>query len=289
MSRKTLYVVTGMSGAGKTQVIRCLEDAGFYCVEHLPLDLFPKFMDLLDGSAGELGSLAALGLDLRETALETKFPQIYAALMASPHNVHIIFVDASDDVLLRRFSETRRPHPLSPKGTVEEGIALERSKLAQIREKADWVLETSGLNIHQLRAKVRDGIASIAERSGLTVNIVSFGFAYGLPPEASLVFDVRFLPNPFFVPELRPLTGEDGAVYRYVTEGEEGAAFLDNLASFLGFLLPRFQREGKAYLTIAIGCTGGRHRSVAVAEWLYNTLRERKEITVGLVHRDKQR
>lgn len=289
MSRKTLYVITGMSGAGKTQVIRCLEDAGFYCVEHLPLDLFPKFMDLLEGSSGELGSLVALGLDLREAALDAKFPQIYATLMGSPHNVHIVFVEASDEILLRRFSETRRPHPLSPRGTVEEGVALERSKLAQIREKADWILDTSGLNIHQLREKIRDGITSMAERSGLTVNIVSFGFAYGLPAEASLVFDVRFLPNPFFVPELRPLTGEDDAVYRYVTEGEEGKAFLQSLGSFLAFLLPRFQREGKAYLTVAVGCTGGRHRSVAVTKWLYNTLSERKEITVGLIHRDRMR
>ncbi len=289
MNRKTLYVVTGLSGAGKTQVIRCLEDAGFYCVEHLPLELFPKFMDLLEGGGGELGSLVALGLDLREAALDARFPEIYAALQRSPHVVHILFVDCSDDVLLRRFSEPRRPHPLSPRSTVEEGIALERARLGQIKEKADWVLDTSGLTIHELREKVRQGITTIAERTGLTVNVVSFGFAYGLPAEASLVFDVRFLPNPHFVPNLRPLTGEDEAVYRFVVDGEEGRAFLERLGAFVDYLVPQFLHEGKAYLTLAVGCTGGRHRSVAVAKWLYNSLRGRREITVSLSHRDRSR
>jgi len=289
MDRRTLYVITGMSGAGKSQVMRCLEDAGFYCVEHLPLGLFHKFMDLLEGAGGEPGSLVALGLDLREAALDRQFPEIHAALRRSPHLVRILFVDASDAVLLRRFSETRRPHPLAPRGTVEEGVTLERARLAQIRELADRVLDTTGLSVHQLKDRVREAVADLAQSSGLQVNIVSFGFSYGLPTEASLVFDVRFLPNPYFVPELKELTGEDDAVYRFVVEGEEGRAFLERLGAFFDYLLPQFQREGKAYLTVAVGCTGGRHRSVAVAKWLYNRVRSRADLTAGLNHRDRTR
>lgn len=289
MDRKTLYVVTGMSGAGKTQVIRCLEDGGFYCVEHLPLGLFPKFMDLLEGAGGEPGSLVALGLDLREASLDRQFPEIYETLRRSPHLVRILFVEASDAVLLRRFSETRRPHPLSPRGTVEEGIALERSRLRAIRERADCVLDTSDLSVHGLKAKVSEVVEGLALRSGLQVNIVSFGFSFGLPPEASLVFDLRFLPNPHFVPELRDLTGEDEAVYRFVVEGEEGKAFLAQLSAFLTPLLPQYLKEGRAYLTVAVGCTGGRHRSVAAAKWLYNSLQSRDDLAVALIHRDRTR
>ena len=289
MTHRTLFIITGMSGAGKTQVIRALEDLGFYCVERLPLELFPKFLELIEGAGGELGPVLALGMDLREVKLDERFPALYDTLRKSSLTVRIVFVEARDDVLLRRFSETRRPHPLVPKGSAEEGIALERARLALIKEKSDWVLDTSDLNVHQLRDKVEEGVKSLVGSRALTVNVVSFGFAYGLPPETTLVFDVRFLPTPHCVPELRPRTGEDPAVSEYVCGSKEGAEFLHKLEVFLKYLLPRFRKEGKTYCSIAIGCTGGRHRSVAVARRLYDILREEKGLSVNLIHRDSKR
>jgi UPF0042 nucleotide-binding protein len=289
MNQRTLFIVTGMSGAGKTQVIRNLEDLGFYCVDNLPLDLFGKFLELVESAGGELGPLLALGLDLREEKLDERFPVLYMALQSTALQHRIIFVDAKDEVLLRRFSETRRPHPLSPRGSVEEGVALERRRMTQIRDKSDWVLDTSDLTIHQLKAAVEKGLASLAGERRLTLNLVSFGFAYGVPPEAALVFDVRFLPNPHFVPDLRPLDGEDAAVAQYVCSSAEGAQFLQRLESFLAYLLPLYQKEGKSYLTVAVGCTGGRHRSVAVARRLYDIFREDGGLSVNLIHRDRKR
>ncbi|MEJ2368358.1 MAG: RNase adapter RapZ [Acidobacteriota bacterium] len=291
MGRRTLVIVTGMSGAGKTQVIRTLEDSGFYCVDNLPLGLFAKFLDLLEleGAGEELGSLVAMGLDLREGGLDQRFPAIYDALKRSPHDVRIWFVDADDEIILRRFVETRRPHPLAPKGTVEEGVELERKRLADIREKADWIIDTSTLTIHDTREQVRRAVTRLAEARPLTVNVVSFGFAYGLPPEASMVFDVRFLPNPHFVPEMRALTGESDTVYRYVCKSDEGREFLEHTKQYVDYLVPQFQREGKAYLTLAVGCTGGKHRSVAVARWLHEHLSNRTDIMLNLLHRDHER
>jgi UPF0042 nucleotide-binding protein len=288
-SHRTLIIVTGMSGAGKSQVIRILEDAGFYCVERLPLELFSKFLELIEGAGGELGPLVALGLDLREEKLDERFPALYDALKKSPLDVRILFVEASSEVLLRRFSETRRPHPLTPKGSVEEGIQLERARIELIREKSDWIVDTSSLTIHQLKTVIEEGLASLAGSRKLTVNLTSFGFAYGLPPEATLVFDVRFLPNPHFVPELRPLNGEDPAVFDFVCGSPEGKEFLERIEGFLRYLVPRYQKEGKAYLTVAIGCTGGRHRSVAVARRLYDIFREEGGLIVNLHHRDRAR
>ncbi len=289
MSERVLFIVTGLSGAGKSQVIKTLEDQGFYCVDNLPLALFPKFLELLEGAGGDVGPRFALGLDLREGHLDAHFPVVYEALRKSPLKVRILFVDARDPVLVRRFSETRRPHPLAPRGSVEEGIGLERARLEAIRERADLVLDTSDTTIHQLRAAVEREAESFAEPRTLTVNLLSFGFAYGLPPESALVFDVRFLPNPHFVPELRPLTGEDDAVFDFVCRSPEGADFLDRLWSFLKYLLPQYQREGKSYLTVAVGCTGGRHRSVAVARRLYDMLRAEGGLSVNLLHRDHKR
>ena len=287
MNPRTLLIVTGMSGAGKSNVIRALEDGGFYCVDNLPLDLFPKFLELIEGAGEELGPSLALGLDLRETALDQRFPQIYDLLKRSRLHVRILFVEASDSVLLQRFSETRRPHPLAPKGSVEEGVRLERARLELIRERADKILDTTNLNVHQLRSSVLSDIENMSSKKELTVNVVSFGFSFGLPPEASLVFDVRFLPNPHFVPELRPLTGEDSSVFSCVCESADGTEFLSALLIFLKYLLPKYKQEGKAYLTIAVGCTGGRHRSVAVARWLFNALAGEQGIALNLIHRDR--
>jgi RNase adapter protein RapZ len=286
MKPRALLIVTGTSGAGKSHAIRALEDEGFYCVDHLPLGLFGKFLELIEGAGGELGPRVALGLDLREAALDQRFPEIQALLGRSALTVRILFLDASDDALLRRFSETRRPHPLAPRGTVAEGIRAERERLAHIRETADRVIDTSGLTVHQLRNLVVRETEDLAQPHALTVNVLSFGFAHGLPPEASLVFDVRFLPNPHFVPELRPLTGEDPEVSAYVCESQDGRAFLAKILDLVNWLLPKYRTEGKAYLTIAVGCTGGRHRSVAVARWLYTHLSGEEGLAVNIDHRD---
>ncbi len=289
MSDRALFIVTGMAGAGKSQVIRALEDAGFYCVDNLPLDLFPIFMELLEGARGESRPRLALGLDLRDEALDERFPALYETLRKSPLKVQILFVEASDEALLRRFSETRRPHPLAPKGSVEEGIALERKRLTQIREKSDVIIDTTHLTVHQLKARVEKEAALVAQPREMALNVVSFGFAYGLPSEASMVLDVRFLPNPHFVPELRPLDGEDPAVAAYVLESAEGKEFMARLEPFLLYLVPQYQREGKSYLTVAVGCTGGRHRSVAVARRVYDMFRSGPGLSVKLQHRDRAR
>jgi RNase adapter protein RapZ len=289
MNPRTLLIVTGTSGAGKSHAIKALEDAGFYCVDNLPLGLFGKFLELIEGAGGELGPRVALGLDLRDAALDQRFPEIEGLLKKSPLAVRILFLDASEEALVRRFSETRRPHPLAPRGSVTEGIRLERTRLENIREKADRVLDTTGLTVHQLRDLVLKETQEATHPSGLQVNILSFGFAFGLPPEASLVFDVRFLPNPHFVPELRPLTGEDPGVYAFVCESDDGREFLAKMLDFSLWLLPRYQSEGKAYLTIAIGCTGGRHRSVAAARWLYTHLSRAGCPGMNLTHRDADR
>lgn len=286
MTTKTILIVTGMSGAGKTHVINTLQDRGFYCIDNLPLLLFSKFLELLDVPHGELGSHIALGLDLREASLDEKFPGVLDSLMKSSHLVRIIFVDAEDRVLIRRFSETRRPHPLSPKGSVEEGIAVERSKMADIKEKSDWVIDTSALNVHQLREVIIKKLEGLTAGSRMVVNIVSFGFSKGIPPESCLVFDARFLSNPYFVPELRDLTGKSKEVSAFVLENDEGKSYLSHLESFLDFLLPRFQKEGKSYLTLAVGCTGGRHRSVAIAERVFSYLEAKGSFQLNITHRE---
>jgi len=284
--KKTILIVTGMSGAGKTQVINTLQDNGFFCVDNLPLALFSKFLELLATPSGELGSFVALGLDLREGNLDEKFPEVLELLQKSGHTTKIIFIDASDDVLLRRFVETRRPHPLSPKGSVKEGISIERRRMAFIREKSDYVLDTSNFNIHQLREEVLRRLETLSLEARMVINIVSFGFSKGIPPEASLVFDVRFLPNPYFVPELKELDGRNSKVSNFVLQCDDGKIFLKKLEDFLDFLLPKFQKEGKAYLTIGIGCTGGRHRSVAISKAIYDYLKEKNIYDINLKHNE---
>jgi RNase adapter protein RapZ len=286
MTPKTILIVTGMSGAGKSQVIKTLQDQGFYCIDNLPLLLFSKFLELLEAPHGELGSNIALGLDLREASLNVKFPEVLASLRKSSHLVKIIFIDARDEVLIRRFSETRRPHPLSPKGSVEEGIAIERSKMVYIREKSDWVIDTGNMNVHQLRETILKKLEGLTAESKMVVNIISFGFSKGIPPEASLVFDVRFLPNPYFVPKLKDHSGKNAKVAEYVLDNEEGISFLDHLEKFLDFLLPLFQKEGKSYLTLAIGCTGGMHRSVAIAEKIFKYLKTKGPYLLNINHRE---
>jgi UPF0042 nucleotide-binding protein len=276
-------VITGLSGSGKTHVSRMLEDIGWFCVDNLPTALIPRFVDLILGSA-ELRR-TTLVVDMREPAFLKGFPQAYRNLKDRGLSASLLFLEASERALLRRFSETRRPHPLAVNQPVIEGIREEREALAPIRKIADLILDTSDYTVHQLREYVREHYETGDEPAPLVVTVMSFGYKYGVPPEADLVFDARFLPNPNFVPRLRRLTGNDRAVVDYMRRQAETGQFLKRLASFLRYVIPRYVREGKSYLTIAIGCTGGRHRSVMTANALADGLR-RKSLAVRVRHRD---
>jgi RNase adapter protein RapZ len=266
---KRIVVLTGMSGSGKSTAIRALEDAGYFCIDNLPVLLVPRLTELaeLSGSATRLG----LVIDAREGTMLAEAPRVLADLRREGHQVAVLFLDASDESLQRRFSETRRRHPLAPDGTVTEGLHRERQMLRELRLMADQVIDTSALTVHDLK---RDVQARFAEegQSEPTLTLLSFGYRYGVPPQADLMLDLRFLPNPFFVPELKGLTGLDAKVSRYVLSADGAAEFLERLQSLCEFLFPRYQREGKAYLTVALGCTGGKHRSVALVEELLRRL-----------------
>jgi UPF0042 nucleotide-binding protein len=262
-----IRIVTGLSGAGKTTALRLLEDLGYFCVDNLPTLLAGDLVRIC--AARDDVRRLALGIDVREKGFLASFPGAMDALRAGGHRVEILFFDASDQALLRRFSQTRRPHPLSPEGDILAGVHAERSELAPVRALAHRVIDTSDLTVHDLRRRIIDHLAGEGGPARrLVVRVLSFGFKYGLPLEADMVFDARFLPNPYFVERLRELPGTDPAVAAFVAGGEEAQWFIDALARLLERLIPRYAHEGRTYLTIAIGCTGGRHRSVALAEAL---------------------
>ncbi|MCA3012788.1 MAG: RNase adapter RapZ [Myxococcaceae bacterium] len=267
MTGKRIIVITGMSGAGKSTAIRALEDSGFSCIDNLPAPLLMKVTEL-----GDATQRLAFVIDAREGEFLKDAPRAIDEARRAGHDVQVLFLDASDEAITRRFSETRRRHPLSERGTVADGLAKERGLLTELREAAEHVLDTSTMTVHELRRQVmaRFGVASSAE---LAVTVMSFGFKYGVPSNADLVLDVRFLPNPFFVPELKAFTGKDPRVAQFVLAQEGVTEFLERVEGLLGFLLPRYQKEGKSYLTVAIGCTGGKHRSVALAQVLSDRLR----------------
>jgi RNase adapter protein RapZ len=277
-----VVVVTGVSGAGKSTALRALEDLGFYCADNLPMPLLPKFIELL--AAREEVSRAALVVDARSgDFLEDAAPTL-EAVRAAGHSIEVLFLDAPDDVLIRRFSETRRRHPLSG-SNVREGLAAERSSLAPLRQSATTVVDTRDLTVHALRALVLERYGR--SEATLAVTVLSFGFKYGLPMEADMVLDVRFLPNPFFVEGLSTLTGEDPQVGKFVLDNPETQLFLAKADELLALCLAAFEREGKSYATVAIGCTGGRHRSVVLATELGRRLRTIS--TVSVRHRDVHR
>jgi UPF0042 nucleotide-binding protein len=285
--RVRVVIVSGLSGSGKSTAIHVLEDLGFYCVDNLPAVLIPKFLELTEG-IGEGINRIAFGIDLRERAF---FDQLLSVIDQARHQgqeVEVLFLDASDEVLVRRFSETRRPHPLAEGGTPIEGIRHEREKLAAVRAIADRILDTTALTVHQLRAELTRDYAEHAEAGGISLFLVSFGYKFGVPTDADMVLDVRFLPNPFFVDELRPLSGLDEAVVRHVLANDETAEFLRHTDRLLAFLLPRYRREGKSYFTLAVGCTGGRHRSVVLVEELAKRLAV-EDYRVQTRHRDVSR
>lgn len=265
---KHLVVITGMSGGGKSTAIRALEDAGYFCIDNLPVVLLPKLTELAIGTHVEK---MALVMDAREGVFLHEAPRILDEARRAGHQIEVLFLDASDDSLIRRFSETRRRHPLAPSGSVPEGIRLERQALRDLREVADHVIDSSTLNVHDLKRMVQARF-SPEPTTAPSLSVMSFGYRYGVPPQADLVLDVRFLPNPYFVPEMKGLTGLDAKVAAYVLERAETREFLEKIVDLCEFLFPRYQKEGKAYLTVALGCTGGKHRSVAIAHELHRRL-----------------
>lgn len=283
---RRFVVLTGLSGAGKSHAIRALEDLGYFCIDNLPTLLIPTMVELASREDSGLAKVAIV-VDVRERSFLQQFPRIYRKLKATP-GVHprLIFLEASHSALVRRFSETRRPHPMAPDRSVEEGITEERERMNAIRSMADLILDTSNLTVHELREIFMRMSRDEDATAEMVVNLVSFGYKHGVPVDADLVFDVRCLPNPHWVDRLRALTGRDAAVVRYLRGHAETREFIDRLTSFLTFALPHYVHEGKSYLTIAIGCTGGRHRSVMVAEALKKALAPVKGVRLRVKHRD---
>ena len=279
---RQLVLLTGLSGSGKGSILKTFEDLGFYCVDNLPVALIPAFSELYVEGVGEV-ERAALLVDAREGEGIKKLPEIYRK-MRSERSVALVFVEASNEALLRRFSETRRPHPVGQDFSILEGIREERRRMAPIRRLADLTIDTTKFNVNELRRFILDRFESPGKRP-LMISVVSFGFRYGIPTEADLVFDVRFLPNPHFVPRLRPFSGKNPRVARYIRSFPQTGQFLRRIESLLSYLIPHYIREGKSYLTVALGCTGGRHRSVMLAEVIRRAL-ARKGYSTKVVHRD---
>ena len=278
-----ILLISGLSGSGKTHVLRALEDIGWLCVDNLPTVLIPPFADLVRGSEGP--QRAALVVDIRERDFLRQFPHVYRQLRGRGVKVSLLFLEAAERALVRRFSETRRPHPLAFNQPAIEGIREEREVLKPIRKMADHILDTTDYTVHQLRDYIKEHYDLGRGASPLVVSVNSFAYKYGVPAEADLVFDVRFLPNPNFVPRLKPMTGNDPAVVRFMKRQPDTATFLRKLDGLLSYVIPRYVREGKSYLTIAVGCTGGRHRSVMMANALGEAI-ARKGYTVRVRHRD---
>ena len=262
-----IVVITGMSGSGKSTALRALEDLGFFCVDNLPIVLLPKFLNI-QSDPSKMISKVAMVMDLREQGFLEKYPRIFKRLREQGYVIEILFLDAGDEALLHRFSETRRSHPLAVKGSIMEGIALERQKLAPLKLMADKIIDSTSSNVHQLKDTVQRIFLSPGSEKRLIVHVTSFGYRYGIPVDADIVLDVRFLPNPYFVDSLKKHDGHHPAVRDYILASDEGRRFIEKLFALMSFLLPLYEKEGKVRLHIALGCTGGKHRSVAMANEL---------------------
>jgi UPF0042 nucleotide-binding protein len=279
---RQLVILTGLSGSGKSTVLHAFEDMGFYCVDNLPVELIPIFAELHAAGEGDF-TRAALLVDAREGLQLEKLPPLLRHLKKD-HPITLVFIEAAEDALLRRYSETRRPHPLGRNFSVRESLAHERALMEPIRKLADLTIDTSRFNVHELRHFITQRFKNTDNRP-LMVSVVSFGYRFGVPTDADLVFDVRFLPNPHFVPRLRPFTGRDPKVRRYIRSFPQTNEFLRRIEGLLTYLIPHYIREGKSYLTIAFGCTGGKHRSVMLAEAITKSLGG-KNLSAKVVHRD---
>lgn len=284
MKLNRLVIITGLSGSGKSLAANCFEDMGYYCVDNLPIQLIPVFIDLIWRTPGEFRQVA-LVIDIREGAFLKDFPEILDQIKRQELDLSVLFFESTNETLIRRFSETRRPHPLAGAASLEEGINREREILKPIRDRADKIIESSAFNVHELRGYLFDNYAEQDRTGSLFVSVMSFGYKYGVPAESDLMFDVRFLPNPHFVENLRSKTGLDSEVVDFIEAIEDYQQYFQMVFSLLLFLVPRFIQEGKTYLTIAIGCTGGRHRSVSMAQKLGSEL-ARQGYRVKTTHRD---
>lgn len=284
MKKPKIIIVTGLSGSGKSTALAALEDAGFYCVDNMPVLLLPDFLEL--PNVCEPGAVGfAFGMDLREKSLPGSYQTIFEDVRVQGFELEIIFLEADEKILLRRYSQTRRHHPVARGEGILDGIRAEQRLMAVLRKSAEYVLNTSQLNVHELKAAIKNIAKKLIKLAPMRIQVLSFGFKHGIPGDADLVIDVRFLVNPYFVPELKDLDGETEAVKRFVLKNDDARLFLSKYFDLVDYLIPLYEKEGKAYLTIAIGCTGGRHRSVAIARRLYEHVQTAGR-EVAITHRD---
>lgn len=280
-----IVIVTGISGAGKSTALKMLEDVGYFCVDNLPVPLLPKFMEMLILPGSEYTKVA-LGIDIRSSQKFAQLQETLEKLREKGVKFEILFLDASDQALIKRYKETRRSHPLAGEGRVDKGIDEERKRLVFLKQQADYIIDTSQMLTRELRSEIHKIFVENKNYKNLYVTILSFGFKYGIPGDADLVFDVRFLPNPYYIPELRPMSGNDAPVRDYVMNSETARTFLDKLTDMVQFLIPNYVAEGKHQLVIAIGCTGGKHRSVTLANALHYALEQEEGYGLKIEHRD---
>lgn len=284
MKNARIIIVTGLSGSGKSTALKAFEDVGFFCVDNLPVVLLPKFLELPIDSRGEISKIA-LVMDVRGRGFLEGYQEVFSQLHDKGYQLEVLFLDASDEALVRRFGQTRRQHPLAETESPLQGIRKERDRLVGLKEIATKIIDTSFYNVHDLRKAIIQHYTSATTSPHMAINILSFGYKYGIPYDADIVMDVRFLPNPYFVPGFKNLTGEEPEVLDFVMKWEETEKFLERFHELLGYLIPLYEKEGKSYLTIAIGCTGGQHRSVAIAKKLREMF-NRESLPITLTHRD---
>jgi len=280
----TIIIITGLSGSGKSTAMAALEDAGFYCVDNMPVALLPKFLQLPIENNSEIAGIA-LVMDLREKGFLSKYSQVFESLKKKGYKFEILFLEAKEDILVQRYSATRRQHPLSQGKSLLEGIRAEKQQLDDLRAASDKIIDTSSYNVHELKAKILEVARKSKKTAPMRIQIVSFGFKNGVPLDADLIIDVRFLVNPYFVAELKHLNGEDAKIKDFILSHKETQIFLNKYLDLLDYLLPMYEKEGKAYLTIAIGCTGGRHRSVTIARTIFDHIRKTRNLA-EILHRD---
>ncbi len=285
MKNKVIFIITGLAGSGKSTAMAALEDAGFYCIDNMPVDLLPKFLEMPIELDSEISGIA-LVMDLREKGFLAKYSAVFSELKEKGYYFEILFLEAEEEILVQRYSETRRQHPMSTGKSLLDDIRLEKKQLQDLRSAADLVINTSKFNVHELKSKILDIAQKSKKNVPLRINVLSFGFKYGIPYDADLIMDVRFMANPYFIPELKELDGEAQAIKDFVLGHNDTSAFLEKYLDLLDYLIPLYEKEGKAYLTIALGCTGGRHRSVTIARTIYEHIHAMGK-TVELNHRDR--